>query len=167
MALGPNAADPWIDSAGTVHYPVNIIDQYNASSTWTLTNCTYSNGLLTSSNTTNSAVQTVTLSAGTYALVGAYGMTDTGHAVKLVVSGATDGSVLSEVLGGLPAGGSATLGSQASANYFTLTAASQDVTFTLDIVTTAAGNAGAVGSASMNFYLEASTANQYPVTGQQ
>ena len=94
-------------------------------------------------------------------------MTDTGHAVKISVSGATDGAVLTEVLGGLAAGGSANLGTQSGANTFTLVAASQVVTITVGIVTTAAGNAGAVGSASLQTILNAESPNTYPVIGQQ
>ena len=164
-ALGKRSSDPYCDAVGTMYAPVNIKDPDNTQSTWTLVAETYSNGLLTSSNTTNSAVQVVTLSAGTYSLAGVVGNTDSGHTSQLVVSAATDGVVLTQVNTSAPIG--STIAIDESTSKFTLLASSQAVTFTASVVTTAAGNAGAVGSATLRFILEADTALSYPVAGQQ
>ncbi len=158
MALGPKSSDPYVDIslATTLLVPVNIVDPDQTTTTWTLTDqTTYVAGLLTtnaSDDGDGAAVQTVTLTAGKYRLSGGVNRNVSTIAAKLTVSGATDSTVLTKTYS------TATISADDSVrddleDTFTLAAASQVVTFTIDIKTIATGLAAA-GAASLRFILE-------------
>lgn len=159
MALGPKSSDPFVDlsNAATLLVPVNIVDPDQTAVTWTLDdNCTYVAGLMTGTDAEVSQIaQSVTLSAGTYRISGKVNRAVAEKAAKLIVTGATDGIVLTKTFAeALISLADAT---QEEIKYdvqFTLAAESQVVTFVGNIVTIATG-AAVAGAAHLRFILEA------------
>jgi hypothetical protein len=135
-ALGNLSSDAWrvIDGSANIT-PVNILNA-GGGAAWTVSaGCTYTAGLLTADGVDDpTASQVVVLKAGTYRLYGtaAYeGTTSDYDAPKLTITGATDGEVVAKVFTGAR---HATAAESADPKEvidltFTLTAASQNVTF--------------------------------------
>lgn len=158
MALGPKSSDPFVDLAlaSTLLVPVNILDPDQTAVTFTLDdNCTYAAGLMTGTDAEASQIsQTVALSAGTYRISGQVNRAVAETAAKLIVTGATDGVVLTKTFSEaiLSADDSET-DEIAFDVQFTLAAATQNVTFVGNIVTISTG-ADVAGAAHLRFILE-------------
>ncbi|HXB10935.1 MAG TPA: hypothetical protein VNZ45_03035 [Bacteroidia bacterium] len=177
IALGKGPSAPWMSlaSATTLIAPVNIKDPDNTQSTWTLTNsdATYSNGLLTVSTVhTLQCTQNVTLKAGTYYLNGSANTGAATYTPQVIVTGATDGIVLTyNPIQPVSVGDVVQYPIDQSLATFTLTAPSQTVTFTNNLCLVSngvvTGGTGETGSAHIRYILESTGPAVYPVTGQQ
>lgn len=156
MALGSKSSDPYMDmtDATAMYVPVNIEDPDNTDTTWTLdNNATYADGYLEGADAEASqAQQVVALPAGTYRVTGQVNNATATEAVKLIVSGATDSTVLTKTF-------SDAVVSDDDSEYdainetFTLEAASQNVTFKINFVAVS-GGANAAGAGRIRILLE-------------
>jgi len=155
VATSSLSSSPWQLVDGSLRYtPVNILNPLGGAA-WTLTTTTYAAGILTvATAVADAAVQTVTLAAGKYRIVGTATRQTALKAGRITVSGATDGIVLAntQIHVNSPVDAS-NANPTAFSREFTLLAASQVVTFTNTIVTIA-DNVVATGNVYLAYSLE-------------
>lgn len=159
VALGSKSSSIWSRVDGVQYTPVNILTP-GGQTNWTITQTTavddgtYVAGVLTQTAAkTAMASQVVILKAGKYRIVGTVDRTTTTKAAKLTVTAATDGVVVNNVFSKSTVSADNSVVDSFTLD-FTLTTASQNVTFANNIVAVS-GLANSTGSAFIKYSLEA------------
>lgn len=151
-SLGATASSFWQNPNGTQYKPVNILTP-GGSANWTNTNTTYSAGSFVESVAGGTSTQVVVLKAGKYRIVGTVLRNTADKSPLLTVTAATDGIVATKAFVKVPVDPAYAAPVEFTLD-FTLTTASQNVTFKNNIVTTADGTTDATGSAFISYSLE-------------